>query len=226
MLQEHQIDPTEFCVAIAQWAASRRIPRAPNPASMCGEAGRTKWWWWREQHAEKWTGVPDVVRREAQASVADPKVQLAVVLRHRWHECKRWGARDAISLLWDPEVIWLLRLQEKAAQSVIADLLAQPDSEYAPAMREALRRIDQDLVTQRRLVRVWSQTIGPRHTLPEVVIPEGVVQRQTLLRALREEGAVLRAQERAQQHADAEAFRMRDLMARVRRHQMVRRAAP
>lgn len=225
MLKEHRIEPAEFCVAMAVWGASQRIPRVPNPAVLCGDAGRTRYWMWREQHEQLWSGVADAVRREAQASIADPNTQLAVVLHHAWRQCRRQGTREAISLLWDPEVIWLLQLQEKAAKPVIAELLQQPGSEYAPKMQEALRVIGKDLVRQRRLLTVWTRTIGPRNTLQEYVIPEGVVQRQTLLHALREEGAALRAEERARQHEASVAAQVRSMMASVRRHQARRHAS-
>jgi hypothetical protein len=224
MLQEHQIDPAEYCVAMAAWGASQQIPRVPNAAVLSGECGRNRYWMWKAQLEAKWVGVPNVVRREAAASLADPNDQLAVVLRHAWQQCRQYGTREAISLLWDPEVLWLLHLQEKAAKVVIDELLAQPNSEYAPKVREALRTIWDDPARRCRLTKVWTQTIGPRHTLQEVVVPEGVVEQQTKLRALQAKYAELHAQEKAQFHAESVAAATRSVMAAVRQRQARRRA--
>jgi hypothetical protein len=230
MLREHQIDPAEFCVAVthrrSQW--SRRT--VPNPASMSGECGRQIYWWWKERmtqvEAEKWVGTADLVRKEAQASLRSRTQSLALSLRHAWAECKHVGAREAMSFLWQPEVIWLLRQQEPAARPIIAELLAQPNSEYAPKMRAALRKLETDLRTQAWLIKLWSRVIGPRRTLHEYAVPDDVLARQIAAREQRHAAIASRVAERRAQAESEMKDSIRWTMWSARRRQAVRRVSP
>jgi hypothetical protein len=225
MLTAHKIDPTEYCVAIAQTHSQRPSRPVPNPASMGGEAGRQMWWWWRTLHAEKWTGVPDAVRAEVSACIVDDETRLRVNLRHAMQQCRHTGAREAVTFLWDPRVIWLLRLHEPAARSIIEELLAQPGSEYAPKMREALRAISTNQKQQLWLCKVWTRTIGPRRTLREHMVPDAVLAKQIALRELRHSAIAGRVAERRAQAKSEAASTIQWTMWSARQRQATRRVS-
>jgi hypothetical protein len=191
-LTEAKIDPAEFCTAIAEhfklWSKQAGCSKLTNMRQVSGDKGKGIWERWRKRRLAE-GGVTDVqqenrVEAAAILGTMTEAEQISQGIRQAWDDCLREGVSSwTISLLWKPEVLWLLTTYEPSTRPTIRTI-TQQDSDLARKTLEGFAYIRTHPSRQSWLAALHSKVLGTRAPLLKREMPVADSGRATAPRVM------------------------------------------
>lgn len=151
-LRTQRIPVDEFCAAVAEYFA-HVIKRRPNPYQVAGPWGIGLWQSWRGKKVFQGNQTNQGLSRVRAAAIREagtPQASLHDAIMQAYSDCKQFGADDAPSPMWGPDVIWLFMATEPSTQAAIQRLLdTTANPEY---WEQALQAIQHNPLKRRELL--------------------------------------------------------------------------